>query len=134
MRVITVQSIFKYSLNLGIRGATIGFKFLFALFLGKYFPEEVLGEYGLFSTTILVSYLLLSLNFDGYATRELVQAPREQQPTFIRNTFVFFSISFPVYVSIAIFFLSRGIIDQELIIYFVILLLLDSYEGCVHQV
>lgn len=123
---IKSASIVKYSLNLGIRGATIGFKFLFALFLGKFFPEEVLGTYGLFSTTILVSYLLLSLSFEAYALREILAKPKENQLTLIRNEAVYFLLAFAVYTTIGILFFNRGLISNELIIYFVIILLLET--------
>jgi O-antigen/teichoic acid export membrane protein len=120
------DSLLKYSWNLGIRGATIGLKFLLTLFLGRFFPDEVLGEYGLFSTTILVSYLLLSLSFDGYATRELIGKPREQQATYIQHTFVYFAVAFAIYTSIGILFFNNGFISNQLIVYFVILLFLET--------
>lgn len=122
----SLSTLYKYSLNLGIRGATIGLKFLFALFLGKHFPEEVLGEYGLFSTTILVSYLLLSLSFDSYAFREIVEKPRERQVSYVRDVFVYFGIAFSLYVVIGATFLNQELISGELLIYFVVLLFLET--------
>jgi O-antigen/teichoic acid export membrane protein len=126
MTFLNIATLYKYSLNLGIRGATIGLKFLFALFLGKYFPEEVLGEYGLLSTTILLSYLLLSLSFDSYAVREIVEKPREHQLSYIRNVFVYFAIAYSAFTLIAVSFSTNELFTNDLFIYFAILLFFET--------
>ncbi len=125
---MNIKSALIYSSNLGIRGITISIKFLFTLFLGKYYSEDVLGGYGLFATTVLISFFVLSLSFDSYATREIIQKPRDEQMNFIRNLFVFFIASWLIFVPIAFILTSIGWIDKTLIFYFLVILLFETFS------
>jgi O-antigen/teichoic acid export membrane protein len=105
---------------------TIGSKFCFTFFLGKEYPEELLGEYGLFSTTILLCYFILSLSFESYGLREIVQKPVEYHLTYIRNLFLFYLISYAVFFPLTFLIFHFDILSYRLILFFLILLFLET--------
>lgn len=123
---LRANALLNYSLNLGIRGFTIGLKFLFALFLGRFYSDEILGEYGLFSTTVAFSFIILSLSFESYALREIIQKPKEYHLTYIRNLFLFFIISFLVFTPFFLIIFNNGLISTKLIFYFLSILFLET--------
>lgn len=120
------RSIFKHTTNLSIRGFTLVFKFLFALFLGKYFADDVLGQYGIFSTTILFTYYVISLNFESYGMRELIEAPIENHLSLFRNIILFFFISYLI-SGLLSFLINTEWLNGELVYYFFIILFLEVY-------
>jgi O-antigen/teichoic acid export membrane protein len=127
MSTTKTKSLVTYSLNLGIRGTTIGFKFLFTLFLGKFYSEEMLGEYGLFATTILFSYFILSLSFESFALREIIQKPQEKQLSYIRNLFIFFACSLLIFIPVSAIVIGYGLLSNKLLLYFSIILILETF-------
>ena len=106
---------------------TIGSRFFFTFFLGKQFSEEVLGQYGLFATSILLVYFVISFSFDSYGLRAILQKPEREQGAYIRNHFVFYLTSYVIFVGpIALIFLTLDILPAHLLPYFLVLLLLET--------
>ena len=114
--ILSSKSIYLYGSNLLFRGLTIGSRFFFTFFLGKQFSEEVLGQYGLFATSILLVYFVISFSFDSYGLRAILQKPEREQGAYIRNHFVFYLTSYVIFVGpIALIFLTLDILPAHLL-------------------
>lgn len=125
-KILTSPSLGIYFTSTSIRAVTIGAKFGLTFFLGKEYSEEFLGEYGLFSTSIILCYFVLSLSFDSYALREVVQKTADQQFTYIRNIFVFYFIAFFAFAPLTILIFHLDLLRSDLLIYFLVLLFLET--------
>jgi O-antigen/teichoic acid export membrane protein len=67
------------TLNLLLRCATLGARFLFIFFLAKFIEPSSVGYYGIFTVTISYSLYLVGLDFYTYVTREVIQTPANQR-------------------------------------------------------
>lgn len=72
-------------LNLAIRAATLGCRFLFIFFLAKLLTPEELGLYGLVTATIAYVLYLVGLDFYTFTTRELVKLDRSRWGSVLKN-------------------------------------------------
>jgi len=119
-------SLTNYGVNLSIRGVTILAKFAFTFFLGKQYPSSFLGEYGIFSTTILLCYFILTLSFDSFALREIISKPHDSRLSYVRNLFVFYFITFLIFIPAVGVIFYLDIIKIEYLLFFVGLLFLET--------
>lgn len=124
----SLRALSPHLINLFFRGLSIGAKFLFTLYLGKEFPESILGQYGLFSTSILLFYLMLSFSFDGYAVREIVGKRHSQQITYIKDLFVFYLLSYLVFIPVIFAFFILDFLPISLLPFFLVLLFLEIFN------
>ena len=72
-------------MNLAIRAATLGCRFLFIFFLAKLLTPEELGLYGLVTATIAYVLYLVGLDFYTFTTRELVKLDRSRWGSVLKN-------------------------------------------------
>ncbi|MGB7399895.1 lipopolysaccharide biosynthesis protein [Castellaniella sp.] len=71
--------------NLGLRGATLGSKFVLIFFLARFLEPEDVGQYGLMVASILYALYLLGLDFYAYSTRELLRRDRSDWGALLRS-------------------------------------------------
>lgn len=88
-------------LNLGIRVAALGGKFLIVFYITKIYGEAALGEFGLFSTSVVFAMLAIGFDFYTYANRELVlKKSAEERLQIVYNQSIFYLsaivISYPL--------------------------------------
>ncbi|MBL7859879.1 MAG: polysaccharide biosynthesis C-terminal domain-containing protein [Cyclobacteriaceae bacterium] len=125
-RILKHPSLKIYISSISIRALTIAAKFGLTFFLGKEFPDAFLGEYGLFTTSILLCYFILCFSFDSYGLREVITMPVDRQLSYIRNIFVFYGIAYLIVLPITFLIFHFGLLRSDLIIYFLILLFLET--------
>ena len=105
---------------------SIALKFLLTIYIGKYYPEESLGGYGLFCTTIASSFCIIGFGFDGYASREIVSRSKPEKYLYIKSTFNFYILSWAI-VTPFIFVLTRtSSINFEGFLYYYSILLFET--------
>lgn len=110
--------------NVIIRGLNLSSKFLFTLFLAKYFSADFLGSYTIFLTTVTVSIYFIGFEYYAYSQREYLSVDISNFASFVRNQFVFHSIGYMFLLPFVIIF-SKSFIPTEYMIFFVIILILD---------
>ena len=71
--------------NTGLRGITLGARFIFIFFLAKYLDAASVGYYGLFTATVGFALYLVGLDFYTYSTREVLKAPNEKRGTLLKS-------------------------------------------------
>ena len=115
-----------HTLNLGIRGVSIALKFLLTIYIGKYYPEESLGGYGLFCTAIASSFCIIGFGFDGYASREIVSRSKPEKFSYIKSTFNFYILSWAIVTPFIFVFTRTSSINFEGFLYYYSILLFET--------
>lgn len=72
-------------LNVGLRLATLGIRFLFIFLLARYLAPADVGYYGLFSAAIGYALMCVGLDFYVYVTREILHSPPERRGTLLKS-------------------------------------------------
>ena len=85
-------------LNIVLRGAAIGFKFLLILIMAKRLTMADLGEFSLFSVSLMLLSLALGLDFYTYTNREVIISDDKNFITNLQLNFniVIYILAFPV--------------------------------------
>lgn len=100
---------FQRLINLAMRGATLGSKFLLTLFLAKFFSLSDLGSYGLVLVTVAYCNEIVSGQFHSYTSRLLIKK-EEDQGWIIQQQFMFHFIMYIVMIPVALSLIVAGII------------------------
>lgn len=72
------SEIIKRLINLGLRGLSMGSKFVLVIFLAKYLSVEDIGLYGLIIATVSFSVVLLGGEIYTYSQREMLSVDKSQ--------------------------------------------------------
>ncbi|WP_374697507.1 hypothetical protein LQZ44_15480 [Alcaligenes nematophilus] len=80
------------TLNLLMRGLSLGCKFLLVFALAEFITPVEMGAYGLIAAIIGLGVYLLGLEFYTYSTRELVHARPEQRRSLILTQFLLYTL------------------------------------------
>ncbi len=109
---------------MGLKGVSVGVRFLLVLYIGKYFTVEDLGDYGIFNTIIMFGLILLGFNFYQYANRDLVNADDPEKLAIIRGQVVFTLGCYLIFLPVAllVFYLEKLPFNLMLVFYGVLIL------------
>lgn len=113
------------SFNLLFRGLTVGSKFLLAIFIAKFLSLEELGIYGIIMVSLNLSMYLIGLDFYVYSGRSILQSPLGERRGQLKNQWVFYGISYLVFLpalSLVFFF---NVIDWQFMLLFYLLLICE---------
>ena len=111
--------------NLTLRALIMLAKFLLIVYIGKYLTISFLGEYGLFVTTVTIAIFFLGMDFYTYNTRELIGQDKQIQLTFIRDQFIFHSLTYIVILPLLFIIFVFDIISYQYIFFFYFVLILE---------
>ncbi|MEY4030026.1 MAG: hypothetical protein RJA90_1225, partial [Bacteroidota bacterium] len=103
MSVFTIRT-----LNLLLRCATLGARFLFIFFLAKYIEPSGVGYYGIFTVTISYSLYLVGLDFYTYVTREVIKTPANQRGRLFKGQAAVSGALYIVLLPLAILLLAQS--------------------------
>ncbi len=117
--------------SVALRGLTLASKFLLTIFMARYMTPEDLGVFGLFSTIIYISLLLLSLDFYVFNARELLRVDEAGRPRLIRDQLVLFALVYVLALPALLGIFALDLLPWELVGWFYLILLLEhlSQEG-----
>ena len=101
-------------INLVFRGSALAAKFLFVVYLARYFTLEELGLYGLMASLIVFSLQFLGMDYYVYNGRRILGAPDKNKRACLikeqlRFHFVVYLLFIPIYVAI----FALGILDVQ---------------------
>lgn len=105
-------------LNMVLRTATLGARFVFVFFLAKYLDPQAVGYYGLFTATIGYFLYLVGLDFYTYTTREILKAPAEQHGQMLKGQAALSVLLYAIVVPLAAWILPRAHWPAELLLWF----------------
>lgn len=115
-------------LNIGLRTATLGTRFLFIFFLAKYLDPASVGYYGIFTATVGYALYLVGLDFYTYVTREILKTPAEQRGRLLKGQAVLSGALYLVLLPVGLAFLQQAGWPGHLAWWFFPILLLEHFN------
>lgn len=115
-------------LNIGLRSATLGTRFLFIFFLAKYLDPASVGYYGLFTAAIGYALYFVGLDFYTYVTREILKAPNEQRGQMLKGQAALSGVLYVLLFPAAVAFLMQSGWPGQLPWWFFPLLFLEHFN------
>jgi len=112
-------------LNVGLRGVSMGSRFLLIFALAKIFVPAELGLFGLMMAAVSFSVLVIGADYYTYSQRELLARPNEQWAFVIQHQIkaqlILYGFLLPVQVLVFIF----GLMDWQYSLWFFALLVVE---------
>lgn len=105
-------------LNMVLRTATLGARFVFVFFLAKYLDPQSVGYYGLFTATVGYFLYLVGLDFYTYTTREILKASPEQRGQMLKGQAALSVLLYAIVVPLAVWVLPQAHWPSELLLWF----------------
>ena len=118
----------KRLLNIALRSATLGTRFLFIFFLAKYLDPASVGYYGLFSAAIGYALYFVGLDFYTYVTREILKAPNGNRGQMLKSHAALTGVLYVVLFPVALLFLDQADWPGQLPWWFFPLLFLEHFN------
>lgn len=115
-------------LNVGLRSATLGTRFLFIFFLAKYLDPASVGYYGLFTAAIGYALYFVGLDFYTYVTREIIKAPNDQRGQMLKGQAALSGVLYVLLFPVGLLFLSQSGWPGQLPWWFFPLLFLEHFN------
>lgn len=115
-------------LNIGLRSATLGSRFLFIFLLAKYLDPASVGYYGLFTATVGYALYFVGLDFYTYVTREILKTPNEQRGRLLKDQAALSGVLYLVLLPFALVFLHQSGWPGHLAWWFFPILLLEHFN------
>ena len=115
-------------LNIGLRSATLGARFLFVFLLAKYLDPASVGYYGLFTATVGYALYFVGLDFYTYVTREIIKTPNEHRGRLLKDQAALSGLLYLILLPIAIVFLYQSRWPGHLVWWFLPILLLEHFN------
>lgn len=115
-------------LNIALRSATLGTRFLFIFFLAKFLDPASVGYYGLFTAAIGYALYFVGLDFYTYVTREILKAPHGQRGQMLKGQLALSGVMYVVLLPLALMFLFQAEWPGQLPWWFFPLLMLEHFN------
>lgn len=115
-------------LNIGLRSATLGSRFLFIFLLAKYLDPASVGYYGLFTATVGYALYFVGLDFYTYVTREILKTPNEHRGRLLKDQAALSGVLYLVLLPFALVFLHQSGWPGHLAWWFFPILLLEHFN------
>lgn len=115
----------KQLINIILRSATLGTRFLFIFFLAKYLDPSLVGYYGIFTATIGYALYLVGLDFYTYVSREIVKTPANQRGKLLKSQAALSGLLYLVLLPLGIWLLAQSNWPSHLAWWFIPILALE---------
>ncbi len=115
-------------LNIVLRAATLGTRFLVVFFLAKYLDPASVGYYGLFTATVGYALYFVGLDFYTYVSREIVKTPANQRGRLLKSQAALAGMLYLALLPIGIVLLSRAMWPGHLVWWFLPILVLEHFN------
>ena len=115
----------QHLLNLGLRAATLGSKFILIFFLARFLDPEAVGLYGLLAAAIGYALYLIGLDFYTYSTREILRFDRGRWGELVRNHGTLVLLLYIVILPLLLLIFWLGFLPWFLAPWFYLLLVLE---------
>ena len=113
------------TINLVLRGITLGSKFLLSIYLVKFLSLEANGEYGIFVATISMLTYVLGLDFYSFNNREILQENSSESGKKIKNQFFLFTIVYLIVLPLLYVLGLFDFIGEKYVFLFYLILIFD---------
>lgn len=113
------------ALNLSLRAATLGSRFLLIFFLARFLQPSQLGLYGLLSATIGYSLYLLGFDFYTFTTREILKRSRKEWGGLLKDQAALSLLLYAIFLPLLNLVFVFGLLPWRLAGWFFALLVLE---------
>lgn len=114
--------------NIGLRGATLGTRFLFIFFLAKYLDPVSVGYYGIFTVTVGYAMYFVGLDFYTYVSREIVKTPANQRGQLLKAQLALSGLLYLAFLPVGIWLLMQSGWPSYLLYWFIPILMLEHFN------
>lgn len=114
--------------NISLRGATLGTRFLFIFFLAKYLDPAQVGYYGIFTVSVSYAMFFVGLDFYTYVSREIVKTPASQRGQLLKGQIALSGILYLSLLPIGLWLLLQSGWPTYLLWWFLPILLLEHFN------
>ncbi len=102
------------SINLLLRGLALAGKFVFVLYLARYFTLDDLGRYGLLASIVLFSIQLVGMDYYVYNGRRILRTQEgAERICHIREQLRFHSLAYLLFIPVYIALIASNMFDVE---------------------
>lgn len=115
-------------MNVGLRGVTLGTRFLFIFFLAKYLDPASVGYYGLFTAAVGYALYFVGLDFYTYVTREILKTPNDKRGRMLKDQAALSGLLYLLLLPVAFIFLQQAAWPGYLAWWFFPILLLEHFN------
>lgn len=115
-------------INIGLRGATLGTRFLFVFILAKYLEPASIGYYGIFTVTVGYAMYFVGLDFYTYVSREIVKTPANQRGQLLKAQLALSGWLYLAFVPVGVWLLMQSGWPSYLLYWFVPILMLEHFN------
>lgn len=115
-------------MNISLRGATLGTRFLFIFFLAKYLEPASVGYYGLFTVAVGYALYFVGLDFYTYVTREILKVSHHERGGMLKNQAALSVILYFALIPVGLLFLKNSGWPDHLAWWFFPILLLEHFN------
>lgn len=119
---------FKRLVNMLLHGITLGSRFLFVFFLAKFIEPSLVGYYGIFTATVGYSLYFVGLDFYTYVSRAIVKTPASKRGQLLKGHAALSGLLYLAYLPFCIWFLSQVKWPEDLIWWFLPILMLEHFN------
>ena len=112
-------------LNLSVRAATLGSRFLFVFFLAKLLSPEEVGIYGLVTASVGYALYLVGLDFYTFTTRELVNTDKSGWGFVLKNQAALSLLLYAVVLPLSLLVFVSGLLPWNVAKWFFVLIVLE---------
>lgn len=112
-------------LNVGLRSATLGTRFLFIFFLARYLDPAAVGYYGLFTAAVGYSLYFVGLDFYTWTTREILKTPLAERGRLLKSQMALAGLLYLALLPVGLLFLHQVAWPYGLALWFFPLLVLE---------
>ncbi len=116
------------AVNIILRVATLGARFVFIFFLAKYLDPASLGYYGIFAATIGYSIYIVGLDFYAYVSREIIKTSVENRGRLLKGQAALSSLLYFAFLPFVIFILIKSEWPDSLAWWFIPILVIEHFN------
>lgn len=114
--------------NIGLRGSTLGVRFLFIFFLAKYLDPASVGYYGIFTATVSYAMYFVGLDFYTYVSREVVKTPAHQRGQLLKAQMVLSVLLYLAFLPLGIWLITKSSWPSYLLFWFLPILIFEHFN------
>ena len=115
-------------LNVGLRFANLGTRFLFIFFLAKYLDPASVGYYGIFAATVGYCLYFVGFDFYTYVTREILRTPMELRGRLLMGQVRLSGALYLIFLPLAVALLNQTDWPGHLVFWFLPILVLEHFN------
>lgn len=120
-------------LNVVLRTATLGTRFLLVFILAKYLSASSFGYYGLFAATVGYALLCIGLDLYVYTTREIVKVGGAKQGRMLKSQIAFVMLLYLFLLPLALVILAVAGFPYFLVLWFAPILILEHINQEIYR-